>query len=282
MSKEPKRVQRRSVYVLLMVVTTISVLAFSPATAYADPGPVVAEALEVDLAEVPLYSQLDNAGVEWTSCGPTSLAMALNYRREGPTPGAVVDYATTHTGQDGEQLYKPHDPAKVFTSPQHLYEIAQHYGDPVQGWAAESESAQAKLRELLANDLPVIVDVTVSIARGGSTAAHFVVVTGLDADGTVYVNDPYGEGLGGQRRAVPWEDFYWAWQNNGDGHVGGHGWWMVPEMPQESLADELPVGDEGGTVCYLFSCDGLFLPVYPFTLHVDVGMCIAGPVASTW
>jgi len=147
----------------------------------------------------------------------------------------------------------------------------------VQGWATDSEGAQAKLRELLAGGLPVIVDVTVSIARNGSRAAHFVVVTGLDADGTVYVNDPYGEGLGGQHRAVAWEDFYWAWQNNGDGHVGGHGWWLVAETPRESppmTADELSNDP--------FSCDDLLIPVDPFALHVDVDMCIASYVASAW
>ncbi len=278
MHQDIKRAQRQGIHVLLIVATTISVLAFRPAIAYADAGPAIADGLEVLLTEVPLYSQLDNVGAEWTSCGPTSLAMALNYHGEGTTPRAVVDYATSHTGQDGEQLYKPRDPAKVFTSPQHLYEIAGHYGDPVQGWVTDSESAQAKLRKLLADGLPVVVDVTVSLRRDGSTAAHFVVVTGIDAEDTVYVNDPYGEGLGGQRRAVAWEDFYWAWQNNGDGHVGGHGWWMVAETPRESppkTTDELPKGDERGAPGYPFSCDDLLIPADPFTLHVDAAMCIA-------
>jgi uncharacterized protein YvpB len=278
MNQDIKRTQQDSIYVLLIVMTTISVLAFRPAIAYADSGQAVADGLEVHLTKVPLYSQLDNVGTEWTSCGPTSLAMALNYYREGPMPQAVVDYATGHTGQDGERLYKPHDPARVFTSPQHLYEIAQHYGDAVQGWATDRESARTKLRELLADDLPVIVDVTVSISEHGSTAAHFVVVTGIDANDTVYVNDPYGEGLGGQRRAVAWEDFYWAWQNNGDGHVGGHGWWMVAGTPEENppmTTDEPPEGDEHGAPCYPFSYDDLLIPANPFTLRVDAAMCVA-------
>ena len=265
MNQDTKRTRQQGICVLLIVVTTISVLAFRPAIAYADSGPTAANGLEVLLTAVPLYSQLDNVGAEWTSCGPTSLAMALNYRGAATTPRAVVDYATTHNGQDGKPLYLPHDPAKVFTSPQHLYEIAAHYGDPVQGWATDTAGAQAKLRELLAGDLPVIVDVTVSLARDRSIAAHFVVVTGIAADNTVYVNDPYGEGLGGQRRAVAWEDFYWAWQNNGDGHVGGHGWWMVAETPQVSAPQTTDV---------LPQVDALFIPVDPFTLHVEVGMCI--------
>jgi uncharacterized protein YvpB len=259
MKRNSRHTQRNSAAVALILATTIAVLALNPAPAYAD-------GMAVLLAEVPLYSQLDNVGVEWTSCGPTSLAMALNYRGAGTTPRAVVYYATTHNGQDGKRLYLPHDPAKVFTSPQHLYEIAQHYGDPVQGWATDSESAQATLREFLADGLPVIVDVTVPIARNGSTAAHFVIVTGIDADSTVYVNDPYGEGRGGQRRTVAWEDFFWAWQNNGDGHVGGHGWWMVAEAPRKRppQAPEMP------------TIDLLLIPADPLALHVEVEMCLVG------
>ena len=262
---------RHSIYVLLVAATTVFMLAYPPATAYADAGTAATERLEILLTAVPLYSQLDNVGAEWTSCGPTSLAMTLNYLGQETTPQVVVDYATTHTGTDGELLYKPRDPAKVFTSPQHLYEIAGHYGEPTQGWVTSREEAQAALRALLNGGLPVIVDVTVSLAKGGSTAAHFVVVTGIDAEGTVYVNDPYGGGLGGQRRAVAWEDFYWAWLNNGDGHVGGHGWWMVVETPRErppQIASEL----DGHT----FSYDDMLIPADPFTVHVDLDMCAAG------
>ena len=171
MNHKPKRAHRNSTYALLIALTAVLMPAFRPATAYADTGAAVPDRLEVLLAAVPLYSQLDNVGAEWTSCGPTSLAMVLNYHAAGTTPRAVIDYATSHTGRDGEQLYKPRDPVKVFTSPQYLYEIAQHYGDPVQGWATDRESAQTKLRELLAGDLPVIVDVTVSISRNGSTSS---------------------------------------------------------------------------------------------------------------
>jgi uncharacterized protein YvpB len=277
MTQEPKRAQQQSIFVLLIVVATISGLAFRPVTAHADTGPVVADGLEVHLAEVPLYSQLDNAAVEWTSCGPTSLAMVLNYYLDGPSPQAIIEYATSHVGQDGELLYKPHDPDKVFTSPRHLYEIAQHYANPAQGWVLDDEGARQQLRALLADGLPVVVDVTVALAKNGSTAAHFVAVTGIDADNTVYVNDPYGQGWGGQRRAVAWEDFYWAWQNNGDGHIGGHGWWMVAEMPAESpsvASGETARGGEIAPAGRVFSVDGLFILADPLALHVDAEMCV--------
>ena len=184
------------------------------------------------LGAVPLYSQLDNVGTEWTSCGPTALAMALNYLGSGPTPQDVVKYAVGNRGQDRTLLYNPQDPARIYTSPQHLYEIAGNYGRPQSGWVTNEKEAQEKLRELLNEDLPVIVDVTVPLSQNGSTAAHFVVVTGIGMDNTVYVHDPYGQGQGGQERSVSWEDFYWSWQNNSDGHVGGHGWWMV--VPNDS------------------------------------------------
>jgi uncharacterized protein YvpB len=177
--------------------------------------------------QVPLYSQLDNVGTEWTSCGPTTLAMALNYSAIGPSPQEIINYAVNQTGQDGTPLYIPRDPEQVYTSPQHLYEMAEQYGRPQAGWVADEKEAADKLRALLNDDLPVIVDVTVSLSRYGTTAAHFVLVTGIDEDNTVTVHDPYGAGRGAQVRTVSWEDFYWAWQNNSDGRVGGHGWWMV-------------------------------------------------------
>lgn len=176
---------------------------------------------------VPLYSQLDNVGTEWTSCGPTSLAMALNYLERGPTAQEIIEYAVSHSGQDGAPLYEPHDPDRIFTSPHHLYEMAAFYGRPQAGWIADERGAEGKLRVLLNQDLPVIVDVTVSLSRSGSTSAHFVLVTGIGTDNTVTIHDPYVEGQGAQVRTVSWDEFYWAWQNNSDGNIGGHGWWMV-------------------------------------------------------
>jgi uncharacterized protein YvpB len=278
MSKDTIRARQPSILVLLIAVAAISGLSFRPVIAYADAGPMVADGLDVLLTEVPLYSQLDNPGVEWTSCGPTSLAMALDDRGQGPTPQEVIAYATSHFGQDGEQLYKPNDPARVFTSPQHLYEIAQHYGDPVQGWVTDNHSARQQLRALLADGLPVIVDVTVALVENGPTAAHFVTVTGLDANNTIYLNDPYGEGMGGRLRAVAWEDFYWAWQNNGDGHVSGLGWWMVVEPPGQGarLAGAAPAGGGENVLPELpFSPDDLLIVSDPLLFHVDLEMCVA-------
>jgi uncharacterized protein YvpB len=223
---------RRKQNILAMVVlTAIAVAALwtvHPSPAYADGVTGSDSQSQTALAhEVPLYSQLENLGFEYTSCGPTALAMALNYKGEGPTPQAVVEYARSQLGKDGRPLYQPQDPAGVYTSPVGLYQVARNYGHPRMGWVSDELRAQSKLRELLAGGLPVIVDVTVSARRGGGRAAHFVLVTGIDADNTVHVNDPYGRGAGAQRLAIPWEDFLWAWQNNSDGSVLGHGWWMV-------------------------------------------------------
>jgi predicted double-glycine peptidase len=191
----------------------------------------------IHLSGVPLYSQLTTRPVtivgksvttKWSSCGPTALAMILNYQRAGPTPQDLVDYAV------GAGLYLPHDPQKVYTSPQNLYRAATNYGVPTSGNVTKDDtSAQALLREKLSHNLPVIVDVTVELVAGGGKAAHFVVVTGIDS-GHVYVNDPYSGGTGGTFRTIPWKDFFWAWQNNSDApkHNGG-GWWMTVS-PNES------------------------------------------------
>ena len=177
--------------------------------------------------EMPLYSQLDNVGTEWTSCGPTALAMVLNYLESGPTPSEIIEYAVSNVGTDDTLLYEPQDTDGIYTSPQHLYEIASYYGLAQAGWVTSEDEAQETLRELLSQGLPVIVDATVSLSQYGTNAAHFVVATELGTDNTVVLYDPYGEGWGGQVRTVSWEDFYWSWQNNSDGDVDGHGWWMV-------------------------------------------------------
>ena len=64
-----------------------------------------------------------------------------------------------------------------------------------------------------------------------------MVVTGIRTDNTVTINDPYGESQGGQVRMVSWEGFYWSWQNNSDGSVGGHGWWMVVQDDSSTTAE---------------------------------------------
>jgi hypothetical protein len=190
--------------------------------------------------------------------------MALNYRQQGPMARDLIAYATTHVGTDGELLYIPRDPARVYTSPQHLYEIGLRYGSVEQGWVVDELGAQATLRSLLQADRPVIVDVTVSISRGGSTAAHFVLVTGIDGDGTVHVHDPYSSGFGARRRAVPWGDFYWSWQHNSDGAVGGHGWWMAVDTPDIPTYVE-PAGVRTGPTYYWTG------PLDLFSAHLGEG-----------
>ena len=91
------------------------------------------------------------------------------------------------------------------------------------------------------------------------------------------MNDPYGEGRGGRRRAVAWADFYWAWQNNGDGHVGGHGWWMVADMTAQNSSTEagdVDIGDESATSIGFLSCDDLLILADPLALSFDAPMCV--------
>jgi len=153
--------------------------------------------------------------------------MVIDYNNENPVGAqAVIDYAIE------QKLYDPtgqtYDPA--FTSPAHLYLIAQHYGTPRQGWVRpnDDEGAQRTLRALLASGYPVIVDVTILIEKDNDKSAHYVVVTGIDADGRVHIHDPYGPAKRKPiSQTIDWDDFYWAWMNNSDEAFGGKGWWMI-------------------------------------------------------
>ena len=189
------------------------------------------DSLSINLSGIPVYSQLTTLPViiggrrvntKWSSCGPTALAMVLNYQHTGPTPQDIVDSAF------GAGLYRPDDPGRVYTSPENLYIIATNYGMPVSGnVTTDDKAAQARLREMLSRNLPVIVDVTVALRAKGGTSAHFVVVTGMDAE-DVYVNDPYTGGTGGSSRTITFKDFFWAWQHNSDvARNNGGGWWMT-------------------------------------------------------
>ena len=174
---------------------------------------------------LPSYYQLDYTNGN-NACGPTALAMVIDYNSENPIGAqAVIDYAIEH------RLYDPtgemYDPS--FTSPAHLYQLAQHYGTPRQGWVQPNNSADA-LRTLLKHlrqGHPVIVDVTVKIESNDlHPDAHYVVVTGI-AGRKVYLYDPYGLGKKEIQRTVDWNDFFWAWMNNSDEPYGGIGWWMI-------------------------------------------------------
>ncbi len=186
----------------------------------------------------PVFSQLNNAvGMQYTSCGPTTYAM-----------GATYSYGTNFNPQTVAQFaadqgwYLPNDPKGVYTSPANMYKIAKHYAkqqghpSPKTGNITSSAQAQDLLREQLRRDRPVIVDVTTRFEQQPAPA-HFVLVTGIDSDGTVYFNDPLTETdagyVGGTARSTSWENFWWSWWNNNDANKTGNGWWMV--LPEDSL-----------------------------------------------
>ena len=139
----------------------------TPAPTPTDPPTPALDSLPISLSGIPLYSQLTTMPViiggrrvdtKWSSCGPTSLAIVLNYQHTGPTPQDIVDSAI------GAGLYRPDDPEKVYTTPENLYIIATNYGMPSSGNVTTDEkAAQALLREILSRNLPVIVDVTVAL-----------------------------------------------------------------------------------------------------------------------
>ena len=187
---------------------------------------------------VPTLNQLANLNilvgdketekVPYTSCRPTVITACAQYFGVNISPETVIRTAI----QNGS--YLPDDHANVFTSPMNLTKIAKNTLNPhgIQPWDGHfsqdmEKQAGSFLHRQIAGGNLVVVDVTISLAKDGDTAAHFVIVTALNVEGTITVMDPYNEGLGGAVRTVFWADFYWSWFNNSDGDVGGHGYFLV-------------------------------------------------------
>jgi predicted double-glycine peptidase len=179
---------------------------------------------------VPIYNQLKNDNAyRITSCGPTALAMVINYYSDDDLN---LSYIIQFSVQEG--LYIPQDPNKIYTSPENLYKLAKKYTYAETGnfdLNSENEAKQFIYNKCYNHNQPVIVDVGFGLRRGGSKAAHFVVVTDIDEDGYVHINDPWN----GDRKIVAWDDFYWAWQNNTDKNVNGQGWWLTITLDQSSM-----------------------------------------------
>ena len=192
--------------------------------------------------------QIRQGQIQITSCGPTSAAMLVDYwRSELGLSSLGAQFVVKHALNN--HLYLPDDQEQIYTRPANMVSIVQDLLDTdimserlmvVSGQTSSTPSAaKAVLLDLLSQGYPVIVDVTVSTLQGEANNAHFVVVTGMDSAGKVYFHDPYSRGdfnedgiiewdeTGGAKRAVSWENFYWAWTHNSDADVGGIGWWMT-------------------------------------------------------
>lgn len=213
-------------------------LAASPVTAKTIPAGLTAPTAtgqSILLVNVPLYQQPSGA-----SCGPVSFTMAWDYAN----PKAPLEMQNVIQTAVEQKWYLPYDPLRIYTSPENLYKLAQYYANskgqnpPEMGNVNVNDptGAQAFLREQLSFGRPVIVDVMTVFKNGAFSTAHFVVVTGIDANNTVHVNDPYGYAAPYARhamqRSVPWDTFWWLWRMNAD--PGGQGWWLVVNTSSQS------------------------------------------------
>jgi len=182
----------------------------------------------------PLLSQLDNTSdipeqnlMPYTSCGETALAMCLQSMGLDESASNVTEKAL----ENG--WYFPNDPTGVYTSPENLANIANLYGMVFSGNVNSLEDGYRVLRNAIELGMPIIIDITTDPSNRSQDAAHFVVVWGVDEDGTVYYNDPLGEheGIytGAERRSITSQELEFAWFNNSDRQLtpSGAGFYLV-------------------------------------------------------
>jgi hypothetical protein len=185
-----------------------------------DPGP--------GLEGVPLYEQ-----PTLESCGETAFVMDWNYTH----PDTPLNLTSVISNATRQGWYLPGDPAKVFTSPAHMADMANYYAahnnipEAEVGRVTGSQEGWMLLFSRMMLGQPVVVDVTTVMGDTGS-AAHFVVVTGVSLiDGEIYYNDPYGYiALGEHEPAqqhADWDIFWHSWSENGDAGGQGNGWYMI-------------------------------------------------------
>lgn len=183
---------------------------------------------EETLPGVPLHAQPNDE-----TCGEAAFLMGWDYVH--PTQTLNLDAVISMAIQQG--WYIPSDPAGVYTSPGHMYDMASYYADqhnvrrPEVGQITAPQHGLLFLYSQIVTGHPVIVDVN-TIMGDTESSAHFVVVTGVSLiDAEIYYNDPYGyisatEHQAGQRSA-DWSTFWESWSNNGDDNGKGNGWYMV-------------------------------------------------------
>lgn len=143
---------------------------------------------------VPTKCQMQvNCPAPGSACGPTSLAMALAYYTK-KDPGALATSlwkicgatAASGTGHSG------------------LVKGAAHYGYPKAKW--HYTVGQSWIREQIKAGKPMIAHVK----------GHYVVITGIDASGNIYYNDP---GRSQVKRQKSFADFSAWWTGGGSKHA---------------------------------------------------------------
>lgn len=144
---------------------------------------------------VPYFSQRDYGNVSYggcgtiksSGCGPTAAAMVYRHLGVNVDPRVVAEtYANEGSRacptEDGE-LQCSQCNGTYYSA---FRESSITVNNGLQGTLIDKED-QTKILELLGQDKPLVVSVGPSkFTRGG----HFIVLTGLDEDGNILVNDP--------------------------------------------------------------------------------------------
>lgn len=173
--------------------------------------------------EPQIESDTDNPERYGTYSGQYSFAMIWSFLHpDHPMTGAAVSATAAEKGW--------HDTSIPYTSPSNMVKMAQYYayhqytGIRVDhGFGSNETAAKGLLHNLIVMGDPVIIDVTVDVAVDGNhnyRNTHYIVVTGIASDGTVYYNDP----LSGSK-STSWKNIWDSWKNNTD--PGGQVWYLV-------------------------------------------------------
>jgi uncharacterized protein YvpB len=183
------------------------------------------------LLKVPYKSQWDSdAKGTNNDCGPTSLAMVINYFGGNVTTDRV--FLETKAGQG----------YITFTQ---LRDAAKSLGYTLSGSAYKSIN---EIKELIDKQLPAIVVLhygDIKERQDTFTGPHILVVVGYDDKG-VYVNDPNFWGARrneGYQKYIPLDEFLKGWNSTVDGNRPGNLYFVAPPSDWEK-EQELPLAKQ--------------------------------------
>ena len=165
--------------------------------------------------DFPYYMQRDN---EWrnkaygwhgvlddAACGPSSMSMVMNSYGYPATPLSMANWSGDHGYRDENG-----------TKWAFFKALGDEVGLDVKEFAPDIE----RVKQDIQNGIPVIC----SMRQGNfTTGGHFVVITGIDKNGNVYINDPYNL----TRTSHPWTveeslaqgKRFWEISKNGKGSL---------------------------------------------------------------
>ena len=147
-----------------------------------------------------------------SGCGPTSMAMILkSFGANDITPKDTAAWSASN----GYRI------VGSGTSWDYFKAIGKQYGLTTE----QSGESQAKITQALSKGYPIITSMKPGdFTKGG----HFIVLSGIDKDGNILVNDPSGS-AGAKRSAIAWDPAnitrqakqMWVFNKNGVGSING-------------------------------------------------------------